>query len=107
LQTRILADTPAPGFDVPACLSRTAWQHRNPFSACEFRLELAWPVAPGAIDLSSTICPDHRCAPLTPDGTVIFRDANHLTASYSRKLAPALALALTSRVPVAMNQANR
>ncbi|WP_434739936.1 acyltransferase family protein [Micromonospora sp. SH-82] len=47
------------------------------------------------IDLNDAICPTDRCAPII-GGVLVYRDTNHLTASYSRTLAPRLDTALAA-----------
>lgn len=100
----LLADTPAPGFDVPTCLGRVAWSPSLYHDTCEFSsttpaaeisrridAEVAAP-RPYAevVDLNSLICPSERCT--TRRGDMIrFRDASHLTTRFAASLAPALA----------------
>ncbi|MEV1328686.1 acyltransferase family protein [Micromonospora costi] len=45
------------------------------------------------IDLNDWICPADRCAPVI-GGVLVWRDANHLTATYAATLAPRLSAAL-------------
>ncbi|WP_422770575.1 acyltransferase family protein [Plantactinospora sp. WMMC1484] len=47
----------------------------------------------GAIDLTAAICPARRCAPVI-GGVLVYRDDQHLTATYARTLAPRLRSAL-------------
>jgi hypothetical protein len=58
------------------------------------------------LDLNDLVCPDRRCAAATPEGVVVFRDDDHLTASFTEFLVPAvrarletLGLSLTSPEP--------
>lgn len=103
----VLRDTPSPGFDMPTCLSRASWRHKDMVSACSFdrnnslnaetfELEQA-AVAKmdGAmvLDLSNLVCTDSVCQPMI-GGQVAYRDSHHLTARTSASLAPALSVQL-------------
>jgi hypothetical protein len=100
LQTVVLRDPSPPGFDVPLCLSRAAWTHSG--SPCTFaKLSLSDVIGdleaktvqevPNGywVDISSTICMSNHCSPVR-NNMIIFRDSDHLTASYSASLAPVL-----------------
>jgi len=105
----LMRDTPWPGFNVPTCLARAEHRGAALESSCSFDRDdglrpglslfeaerQAVANLPGAtvIDLSKQLCPTERCA--TYGGTTVhFSDHSHLTASYSRQLAPALGAAL-------------
>ncbi|MFC4016793.1 acyltransferase family protein [Micromonospora sp. GCM10011542] len=45
------------------------------------------------VDLNPAICPRERCAPVI-GGALVYRDNNHITATYAATLAPLLATAL-------------
>lgn len=104
--------TPRTWFDVPACLSRRA--ARLPFArACEYRPERALsPVAIAAqneaarglpiafVNMNDLICATLPC-PAIRNGIVVFTDDNHLTASFSRSVAPQLG----QRIAAAMRAA--
>ena len=98
--------TPRPGFDVPACLSRR--MARLPFAGrCEYERDEALhgaareaqlaavrdavarrlPVT--AVDMADVVCDAARCG-VVRDGIVVFTDDNHLTASFTYAVAPAL-----------------
>ncbi|MEU2611988.1 acyltransferase family protein [Micromonospora sp. NPDC007271] len=47
------------------------------------------------INLNDAICPTDRCAPVI-GGVLVYRDTNHLTATYARTLAPRLDSALAT-----------
>jgi hypothetical protein len=97
----LIRDPPSPLFDVRACLARAAWM--NITDRCLFEREMAlnsvvsqMEVAvvnsvgdASAVDPSPLICRTERCAPLK-DGIILYRDQNHLTASYVRQLTPLL-----------------
>jgi len=99
--------TPRTWFDVPACLSRrAAWL---PFSPpCTFDRSRAW--SPRAVeaqtaaarglpvqflDMNDQICTDASCSVLRGD-MIMYTDDNHLTASFTRSLAPVLGRRLES-----------
>ena len=88
-------DTPRPNTGVPDCVAENP-QH---LTRCAMdRSALVWDDAPEVtaahgmplvhvIDLTSWICPTDRC-PAVIGGVLIYRDGNHLTATYARSLAP-------------------
>jgi hypothetical protein len=97
-----IRETPAMGQDIAECVS----QHRTSLSDCgspaKKALRLAHAIQPAAkglpesasIDLTPTmVCPAVNC-PVVIGNVLIYRDEHHLTATYSRSLAPALKLAL-------------
>ncbi|HEY4129737.1 MAG TPA: SGNH hydrolase domain-containing protein, partial [Gemmatimonadaceae bacterium] len=104
IKTVVIRGTPRAGFDVPACLSR--WANRSPFQLhdCEYSLsESLSPVAVRAqdtaarglrgiafADMNDQFCSGDRCAPIR-GGAIVFRDDDHLTATFSRSVAPILA----------------
>src|SRR6185295_10647670 len=102
VRTVILHDVPQPGFDVPMCLARAAWHPwlrlRCGFSPKELQTAtLAAEVERRAtsdlhqvqlVDLSEAI----GRATLTHD-VVVYRDDGHLTAHFSKSLAPLLSVA--------------
>lgn len=90
----LLRDVPRPGFDVPECLM----DHPDDVPECAFDRqeglaasgrghdELAQ-LRPGlgVIDLTEVICPGPVCSPVVGD-VVVWRDNNHLSATYVRSL---------------------
>jgi hypothetical protein len=102
----VIRDTPAFAVDVAECVSR----NRNTLTKCAqprdralaggLAQERAAFVTPGMhlIDLNDAICPTPLCA-VVIGGTLVYRDAHHLTASYARTLAPRLYEALTQALP--------
>lgn len=96
----LVRDTPRPGFNVPICLSRVASHGKNPAGACRIdqRLALGVPTwnaeqraAAGlptvkTLDLTDQFCAGNSCSPMR-DGIVVYRDTNHITASFSTHLA--------------------
>ena len=101
IHTIVLRDVPRTGFDVPACLSRRA--ARLPFAiACTYdratslsRIAIAaqdraargLPVM--LVDMNDQICDTPSCA-VVRNGAIVFTDDNHLTATFSRSIAPVL-----------------
>lgn len=92
-------DTPRLPFSAPACLSRARQQGRDGVVECVFglpedgpealgRLALEVPgggAGGGVLDMTDAICPRAPC-PVERGGLVLFRDDNHLTARFSRRL---------------------
>ncbi len=109
IPTFLLRDSPQPGFDIPTCASRAAWRGEDVMQVCRVVrahafVTAAFPLAQEAasrfrrvstIDLSDEICGPEVCPPVR-NGVVVYRDVNHLTASYVRTLAPALEARLAS-----------
>ena len=98
----LIVDTPYAGRDVPACLSA----HQSDVDACAIQkataftehlsgVERAAAAASGAklINMTSRICIEDPC-PVVVNGMIVFRDIGHLTATFSRSLAPALGAAI-------------
>jgi hypothetical protein len=105
--TAILVDTPDPGRDVPACLSK----HPSDIRACLFtqddsdnrEIGIAERVAAdisGAtlIDLTSQICGVWPCSPLA-GRVLIYRDEDHMTETFSRSLATPLGVEIAKLLP--------
>jgi SGNH domain (fused to AT3 domains) len=95
----VLADTPRNAYDVPVCLAA----HLGRISTCQtarshmiYKLhdsaERAAAEEHGArfASLNRSICPYDPC-PLIVNDLLIWRDQDHITATYSRQLAPSLA----------------
>jgi peptidoglycan/LPS O-acetylase OafA/YrhL len=99
LRVVVVRGTPRTWFDVPACLSRRA--ARLPFAdECSYAREASLNASARAaqdaaarglpirfLDMNDQICAAPRCG-VMHDGLVIFTDDNHLTASFSRSMAP-------------------
>jgi hypothetical protein len=91
----VVADTPRPTKDVPSCLSATedpaacAFDRRSTTRQDEVLFQAEKSAAPGAVrsvDLTSVLCPDRACPVVSPQGQIMYRDANHLTDGYSGTL---------------------
>ncbi len=101
VQVRYIRDTPITNFDVTGCLAQAEWDGHT---RCEGSLpaEALSPEVYAAevkaaeglnkvkfLDLSDQLCGSDRCY-LEVSGQVIYRDGDHLTATFSRSLARAL-----------------
>ncbi len=102
LNTLVIADVPREGFDVPICLSRAAahpWATQNCAATRAAALNEDARQAESAalrgfttvrlVDFADKLCAGMFCQPII-DGQVVFKDSNHLTSSFARKLAPVL-----------------
>ncbi|MBV1854121.1 acyltransferase family protein [Catellatospora tritici] len=90
----MLRDTPIPVIDVPDCVAR----HWHELTRCGFprkpALDASLPQVraaeglPGVdlLDLTGAVCPSDPCAPVIGE-VLVYRDTNHVTATYSRTLA--------------------
>jgi hypothetical protein len=88
-----IADIPRPNFNVPECVS----EHLNALTECSFNradsinsgtaLKVAATSTKGVtfVDMNDAICPTPRCAAVI-GGVLIYRDTNHMTATYSTTL---------------------
>ncbi|HYW33434.1 MAG TPA: acyltransferase family protein, partial [Gemmatimonas sp.] len=97
----VMRGTPRVPFDVPSCLSRR--EEGLPFATeCTYERDRAFTVrarraqdiaARGLpvrfVDMNDQVCATVRCRTMR-DGIVMFTDDNHLTASFTRSLAPVL-----------------
>ncbi|MGD9956267.1 MAG: acyltransferase family protein [Candidatus Nanopelagicales bacterium] len=101
----VMRDTPWPGKDMAVCVG----QNRSNPSACDVTRDALdgtkYDVGMAAkydgatgVDLSDVICDADRC-PATHGKYLVYRDTDHLTATFSRALAPYLAAKLTPLIP--------
>ena len=103
----LIRDTPLPGVDVPSCLSKRAWVSDAPSDACTFEVvpeqdtdvygaqrTAAQHTGITLADFTTSVCPSSPCTTIRGDSLVVWRDDNHLTVSFARTLAPALAIAV-------------
>jgi peptidoglycan/LPS O-acetylase OafA/YrhL len=105
IATVAIRGTPRTWFDVPSCLSRRAanllfardctYEREGSFShaAVDAQTEAAQGLRVRFVDLNDQICPAPRCG-VVRNGIVVFTDDNHLTASFSRSVAPLFATRL-------------
>ncbi len=98
----IIVDTPYAQRDIPACLSANS----DHVEACAIPYDIAHvdhlgglesvaakASGAGRIDLTQRICIADPC-PVVVNSRIVFRDVGHLTATFSRSLAPALDAAI-------------
>jgi hypothetical protein len=100
----VLRDTPRLDIDVPVCLSRSSAHPRLfPSGGCGRQEAQAVPgeiwqaessAARGVghvslLDMTAYFCRSGECPPVL-DGTVVYRDGNHVSTKYISSLAPAL-----------------
>lgn len=110
VRTVLIRDTPRPGIVIPTCLARASWSLLRRPGECQVSRDVAVDTIVSSLeraaiagidgaeiaDLTDAICDEATCAP-TQDGVVVFKDSNHLTAAFSRMMAPALGDALRGR----------
>jgi hypothetical protein len=99
----IIADVPFPGLDVPGCLAKNrldvrrcevASYHRTS-GGSPARERIAAKRSGGAvINFGPAICAGDGDCPVVSHGMIVYRDEHHLTATFSRWLAPAMERAL-------------
>jgi peptidoglycan/LPS O-acetylase OafA/YrhL len=103
----IIVDNPRTAVDIPACLS----SHPADVNACAIPRAAGFPAPFGIlervaaeasgsalVDLTATICPSMPC-PVVRDGMILYRDGNHLTATFVRSLADRFAAVLLPLLP--------
>lgn len=102
-----VADTPRPGFDMADCVSanedhqlKCAVSRAKAFKAAGTTVTAA---ARGQrdvrlVDLNDYICPDALCAPVIGQ-VLVYRDADHVTATYARSLAARMVAAMGDYAP--------
>jgi peptidoglycan/LPS O-acetylase OafA/YrhL len=113
----VLRDTPLPPFDIPACVARLI-DRPQLGKSCDFEALFALNGAAYSaeqraadgltqiyfLDMDDLICPGKYC-PATQEGVPIYRDLNHLTATFSETLAPALRTRLSALLSGASSRA--
>jgi hypothetical protein len=103
-RTALIVDTPYAKRNVPSCLS----SHQDDIDACAIPHQIAFTErlgdveavaskasGAGLIDLTARICIADPC-PVVVNGLIVYRDESHLTATFSRSLAPALMTAIAA-----------
>jgi hypothetical protein len=115
INTIVMRDVPDAGFDVPACLSRRAAGAPFQVRECEYQREEALSAPAIAaqneaarglrrvafVDMTDRLCSRSPC-PVTRGGVIVYRDGDHLTATFSRSEAPVL----DERIRVALANLN-
>jgi hypothetical protein len=103
----VIRGTPRTWFDAPACLSRRAaglpfardctYARARSFNgeAAVAQTEAARGLPIRFVDMNDQICAATRCG-VERGGLVVFTDDNHLTATFSRSLAPVLGARVAS-----------
>lgn len=111
IEAILLHDSPRMPESVPICLSRAAFHRKDAAQACGLERDLALDLnviraeraaAQGlehvlTLDLSEQFCEAGFCAAMR-NGMVIYRDEDHLTASFADQLAPVLQTVIMSRL---------
>jgi peptidoglycan/LPS O-acetylase OafA/YrhL len=101
----VLRDTPVPGIDVPDCVSGAG----RSLAKCATERSVALSVAStgvepaavklvkgtGYVDLDASVCPSDPCAPIIGN-VLVYRDPDHMTATYATTLRPILSRAIDS-----------
>jgi peptidoglycan/LPS O-acetylase OafA/YrhL len=94
LRTVVIRDTPVAPDEVPSCVS----EHLDDLASCDFPHAPTWEKefeqraaarAPRShlIDLTPEICPEGICRSVIGNA-LVYRDDNHLTATFARTLSP-------------------
>ncbi|MEP6638490.1 MAG: acyltransferase family protein [Chloroflexota bacterium] len=104
-KTALIVDTPYAGRDVPGCLS----SHPDDIGACAISRATAFTdhlggvervaakaTGAGLINLTDRVCVGEGRCPVVVNGLIVYRDIAHLTATFSRSLAPALGVAIAA-----------
>jgi peptidoglycan/LPS O-acetylase OafA/YrhL len=99
----IIVDTPISSYNVPNCLS----SHRSDVRPCETSRSDALGPFPGVvettaaavlgatvIDMTPLICPDGATCPVVIDGMIVYRDNQHMTATFAASLRASLEASL-------------
>ncbi len=102
IRTVVLRDTPRPGIDIAECVS----QYPQRMTKCAVNRDTALAgigerqttsaagiPAVSLVNLNDAICPMDMCAAVI-GGVLVYRDTNHLSATYAATLAPRLAHAI-------------
>ena len=101
IPTIAIRGTPRTWFSVPECLSRRAagvpfaqecrYDRGKAFTpaAVKAQTDAAKGLAVGMVDMNDQICASARCDVIR-NGIIVFTDDNHLTASFSKSVAPAM-----------------
>ena len=97
----IIADSPSPQLDIPTCLSRAVWRGLSAGHECSTPrivalrdrlitlIERATRMDARSVDFDDALCTAKTCPPQI-GGRVVYRDGNHLTASFAASFAPAM-----------------
>lgn len=110
----VMRSSPTLPFDGPACVAPRSWLYNDlkgrtlctaPARTRHSDAVFAWLSAAASglrnvqlIDMTSAICPQDTCRAET-GGTIVFRDDQHMTATFAASLAPELARAMSLHLP--------
>lgn len=102
LPMTVILDTPRTNIDVPECVA----EHRDQLSLCAVGRDEALSASGHpqlkkaaasseltTIDMTDSICPAQKCMPVI-GSVLVYRDSNHITATYAETLSPHLEEAL-------------
>jgi hypothetical protein len=91
----IIVDTPISRYNVPSCLA----SHRSDIRPCETSRGFALGSSPGVvettaatalgatlIDMTPILCPPGPTCPVVLDGMIVYRDNQHMTATFAASL---------------------
>jgi hypothetical protein len=103
----IIVDTPISKYNVPTCLS----SHRSDVRPCETTRSFALGPSPGIveataatalgatlIDMTPLLCPGDPC-PVVINGMIVYRDNQHMTATFAASLRANLEASLPPTSP--------
>ena len=110
IKTIAMRDVPDVGFDVPGCLSRHANQTLFQLRTCRYDLAPSLRLAGvraqneaarglsnvAFVDMNDRFCASGRGCPVVVRGAIVYKDDDHITASFSRAEAPVLAARLVA-----------
>lgn len=94
MRAALIRDVPRAPFDVPACLlenqedvPQCSFDRQDGLDASGTGHELLAEQRPGlpVLDLTAAVCPGRTCSPIVGE-VVVWRDSNHLSATYVRSL---------------------
>jgi peptidoglycan/LPS O-acetylase OafA/YrhL len=102
----LLRSTPVLSFDGPICLAPRSWLYKilvsgrscsSPAYSNKFDDVYAWQKLAAdrfhnvsMIDMTDAVCPNGECK-AERNGVIVFRDSEHITATFARQLGPSLA----------------
>ena len=100
----VMRDIPRMNFDPLNCLSRAAWKRQESATTCKFfgtdqasteifgyfEAEFEGAGRVMLLDMNRNICPAEGSCLLERGELIVFRDTNHITASFSEHLSPIL-----------------
>lgn len=94
----VIRETPWPGSDVPACLSKSSGKGScdfprskganvdQPLAEAEAAARPKSGTRIGFVDVGDRICSTQQCRVVSPKGMILYRDDQHITASFAASL---------------------